>query len=363
MRLLFSVGHPAHVHAYKNLIWELRKRGHEIIIAARDKEMTLDLLDNYGFDYQLVSSRKKGKIGLGIEMIQRHYKFFNILRRFRPDITISPCDPSMVQIGKMLGIPSIIMADSSLKAIKFPPMNLLVTPFATVIFTLSSVIEYEIDDFGSKGVEINSYKELAYLHPDHFTPDQSVLAELGMNKTDIFIIMRFIAWQAGHDTGKYGFDMETKRRLVNDLGKYGRVFITSENPLPAEFEKYRITIQPEKIHDLLYYATLLICDSQTMATEAAVLGTPVVRCNSIVGPNDMGNFIELERKYDLIYSIREPDKAIMKAAELLQQPDLKEQWAKKRQLLLADKVNMTKFMVDFIENYPESFRKYREKSD
>ena len=95
-----------------------------------------------------------------------------------------------------------------------------------------------------------------------------------------------------------------------------------------------------------------------MATEASVLGTPSIYISSLVGT--MGNFIELEQKYDLLYSFREPDKAIQKALELIQQPDLKEKWAKKREGLLADKIDVTQFMVDFIENYPESFVKYKQ---
>jgi len=47
--------------------------------------------------------------------------------------------------------------------------------------------------------------------------------------------------------------------------------------------------------------------------------------------------------------------------ELIQQPDLKGQWAKKQGRLLTDKIDVTKFMVDFIENYPESFEKYKPK--
>jgi uncharacterized protein len=97
-----------------------------------------------------------------------------------------------------------------------------------------------------------------------------------------------------------------------------------------------------------------------MATEAAVLGTPVVRCNTYVGPGDWGNPVELEQKYDLIYSYQKSEQAIQKAIELSQQPDSKELWAKKRQQLLNDKIDVTKFMVDFVENYPESFKKYQE---
>jgi predicted glycosyltransferase len=45
-----------------------------------------------------------------------------------------------------------------------------------------------------------------------------------------------------------------------------------------------------------------------MTTEAAVLGTPAIRCNSFVGKRDMGNFIELEKKYGLIFNFDSVEK-------------------------------------------------------
>ncbi|MFC2007798.1 DUF354 domain-containing protein [Chloroflexota bacterium] len=359
MKILVSVGHPGHVHFYKNFIWELEKRGHRVKIAARDKDIALALLENYGFDYELISTRGYGFAGLVIEMLIRHYKFCTLMRRYRPAIAIATFDPSVAQIGKILGISSLIFTDERpTMLMKWPPVDLLVSPFAKTILTLTSVLH----DFGSKGVKMNGYKELAYLHPNYFKPNPDVLDSVGVSHGDKFVILRFVEWKVSHGHYAHGLSLDAKRRLVQELEKHARIFITSEEPLSEEFEKYRITCPPERIHDLLYYATLLVGDAQTMTTEAAVLGTPAIRCNSFVGPDDMGNFIELEGNYDLIYSFLEPDRAIKKALELVQQPDLKERWAKKREKLLADKIDITRFMVDFIENYPESFYEYREGS-
>jgi len=50
-KFLFDIGHPADVHFFKNLIWEMQKRGHETVITARRKESTFQLLDYYNFDF------------------------------------------------------------------------------------------------------------------------------------------------------------------------------------------------------------------------------------------------------------------------------------------------------------------------
>ena len=97
-----------------------------------------------------------------------------------------------------------------------------------------------------------------------------------------------------------------------------------------------------------------------MATEAGVLGTPAIRCNSFVGADDMGNFIELENKYHLIYNFSDEREALNFAVSLLKTQGLKQEWAKRQKYLLNDKIDVTKFMIWFIENYPRSFAEMKE---
>jgi predicted glycosyltransferase len=359
MKILIDIGHPAHVHLFKHLIWELTNKGHEIKITARNKEIALYLLDSYGFDYTVISNVGKGLLGIGNEMLIRDYRLFKIAKNFSPDIMIAVLDPSIAQVGKLLRIPSITFTDSEPEAIKYPLADMITLPFTDVILTLKSVRH----NYGNKEIRMNGYKELAYLHPNHFKPNIEVLEETGISKKEEFVLLRFVAWKAYHDSMRGGFDLETKRKLVEELEKHATVFISSEAPLPKELEKYRLPISPEKIHDFLYCANLLVCDSQTMTTEAGVLGTPAIRCNSFVGENDMGNFIELEQKYDLIFNYNDPNKAIEKAVKLIQKQNLKEEWQKKREMLLKDKIDVTAFMVWFIENYPESFKEMKENPD
>jgi hypothetical protein len=74
----------------------------------------------------------------------------------------------------------------------------------------------------------------------------------------------------------------------------------------------------------------------------------------------MSNFIELEKKFGLIFNFSDPDLAIQKAIEILQHPNLKQEWQQKREKLLKEKIDITTFMVWFIENYPESFKVMKE---
>ncbi|MBZ4647030.1 MAG: hypothetical protein JG777_2519 [Clostridia bacterium] len=354
MKVMVSVGHPAHVHFFKNLIWNLEDKGHDIKIIARKKEVVINLLDNYGFEYELISSKGDGILKLGLELIKRHYMFFKTIRKNRPDVIIAGFDPSVAQIAKILNRKSIVFADNRPDISKFPPIAPMVIPFASTILTLSSV-KY---DFGPKEVKINSFKELAYLHPKYFEPKTRlrVLDDLGLSENDEFVVLRFVSHGAYHDLKTKGFNLDAKIELVQALEAHLKVVISSEDPLPPQLQKYQIKIVPEQIHDVLYHTNLLVCDSQTMTTEAAILGTPVVRCNSFVGENDMGNFIELEKKYGLIFNCSDSQQAQNIAIEIAQKPKVKEEWNIKRERILKDKIDITEFMVRLVEDYPVSVK-------
>jgi len=221
-------------------------------------------------------------------------------------------------------------------------------PFADVICT-PSCFNY---DAGPKQVRYNGYHELAYLHPNRFTPDPAVLTELGLAEGDPFTIVRFVSWQASHDVGQHG--IRNKVGLVKALESYGRVLITSEGALPEELRSYQIRVSPEKLHDLLYYATLYVGEGATTASECAVLGTHAIYVNSL----GLGYTTEEDEKYHLVsdFSGRDctDETVLVEARRLLQNPDLRKEGKQKATTLVQDKIDVTMFMVWFIEHYPQS---------
>ena len=106
----------------------------------------------------------------------------------------------------------------------------------------------------------------------------------------------------------------------------------------------------------MYYATMFIGDSQTMTSEAAVLGTPAIRSNSFVGR--IAYLEEEEHKYGLTYGFLPKDFSNMylKIKELLSNSDLKGEWKRRKENMLEDKIDVTSFFTWFIGNYPDSFK-------
>jgi len=324
----------------------MEKKGHEVHIVARDKEVTKYLLNKYEFKYDIISKKIENPLGVGIEA---GIRILNLLKKskFRPEITVSITDGTIGAFSRILGVPPIQFTDTEHADIILKTS----IPFADVILTPTCFKR----DLGKKQIRYNGYHELAYLHPNYFKPDSSVLDDLEVDKGDTFILLRFISWTASHDIGQTG--VKNRIKFVKELEKYGRVFISAEGKLEKELEKYKIKIPPDKIHDVLYYATLYVGEGATMATESAILGTPAIYISSLVGT--MGNLIELEKRYELVFSYATEVEALQRAIEILENYNPRI-WRERRKRLIQEKIDVTKFMIWFVENYPESFKEFKE---
>ena len=295
MSVLVDIVHPAHVHFYKHIIWELERRGVTTSIVARDKDVTCTLLDNYGFAYHRVGKSGHGNLlGHAAELLTRDWALAKLARRMRARMILTR-NPAGAHAGRLLGIKSVFDTDDG------PAAGLhyrAAAPFAHVITTPDCMRA----DLGPKHVRYPGYKQTAYLHPNHFRPNPAVLAHLGVEPKERYFIVRFVAMAASHDGGESGLPRATRAEVVKRLARLGKVFISCEPPVPAEFEEQLFRPPPELLHDALAFASLLVGDSQTMAAEAAVLGTPSLRVSSWAGRLDYLD--ELETRYGLAESFR-----------------------------------------------------------
>jgi predicted glycosyltransferase len=174
-----------------------------------------------------------------------------------------------------------------------------------------------------------------------------VLAKAGLLETDIFFIVRFVSWGAMHDVGHHGFTHEGKYHLVAELQKLGRVIITSESPLPPDLEPHRLPVSHAELHDLLAFSTLYIGEGGTLASEAVVLGVPAVFVNTL----SMGYVEEQQNRYGMMCITPDEKVGIAQALEWGSDPNIRQRWQVKRQKLLADKIDVSAWMVDFVEQF------------
>jgi predicted glycosyltransferase len=174
-----------------------------------------------------------------------------------------------------------------------------------------------------------------------------MLITRGIDPRQPYFVLRFVSWLASHDRGARGFSPEGKDRLIEILCEKGQIYISSEAPLPSHLMKYQPDLPVECMHHLLSFSQLFVGESASMASEAAMLGTPAV----FVSKTSRGYTLEQEKEYGLVFNYSEnlEEEALAKVAELIRNPDLKSEASANQKRMLADKIDVTEWMVNFFE--------------
>ena len=351
MKVLFMISHPAHFHMFRYTIDNLKKDGHEVVVVIRPKDVLESLCQNAGMPYYKVKNRpqKWGLFGLGVFLIEKTFEVKRIVKKEHPEMLIGS-DGVLAFVGKICRVSSFEWFEDDVDVIKL---------YAKMFFPFyTNVVSPAVCSAGKweyKQIKYSGYQKLAYLHPNYFTPDKSVVEKYFQTDKPYFIL-RFAQLTAHHDQGVHGFNSDVAQHVIDMLKLHGDVYITSEKELPAQFAQYQMKINPLDIHHILAFARLYIGDSQSMAVEASMLGTPGIRFNDFVGEKKISVLEELEHVYGLTYAIHSTQKEQLyaKISELLLIPNIKEEWQLRQQKMLDDKIDVTAFYTWFIENYPES---------
>lgn len=342
MRVILDISHPAHVHFYRHIRDRLVNRGTEAVVVARDKDVTLELLSAFEIPHLAVGrSGHRGWFGQLFELIRRDLFLVRLGLRNRPNAILTR-NPSGVQAARILGVPGVFDTDDGRSVgVHYKAA----APFAHVITAPDCLPE----SFGPKEKRYPSYKSLAYLHPDVFVPDRGVRELLGVGE-DPYAVLRLVAHDASHDRGARGIDPQAAQRIVALLEKSMRVFITAEGRLPEALTGHALPLPAHSIHHVLAEAAVVVGDSQTMITEAALLGTPAVRINTWVQASP--HLTELEKRYELAYSFGpdDLDRALSLLVELASDSRTSESWVRRRDRMLEDKVSLTDWYVDLVES-------------
>jgi predicted glycosyltransferase len=125
------------------------------------------------------------------------------------------------------------------------------------------------------------------------------------------------------------------------------VLVSAEGHLPPDLHSFRLSGPVESIHHLLAFAQVVVGESATMASEAAVLGVPAV----FIATTGRGYTSDEERRYGLVRYFPETrlEEALEAIEELFASGSPRERGAISRQRLLAEKIDVTAWMTDYFE--------------
>ena len=383
MNVLFVSGHPAQVHNFRLVREELIKDGHQVFWLTTPKDIATNLLDVYGIPYEVLHKPNKGMVSKAWTLLRNVLWEMRYLRRNKIDVAITRTCPYTTIAAKLCGIKHIIIDDTEHAA---EQVKVLSDRADAILVPECFWFQLRKDEIRFPGnIEVH------YLHPKRFFP-APVWDLLGIEEGTRFAIVRFVKWDAWHDTQLVGgFSLEQKRELIKRLSKHLRVFISSESELPADLEPYRIQIPIERMHDVQAAAALFVGESATMASESVVLGTPAIYIDEVgrgytdeearegllwmyrpvanrskltieVTPKNIDKNTDLQSseknqkngKVEPWWISGGVEECIEKAEEIADAKFDSATYAQRHKEWLASKIDCTGFLTWFIERYPES---------
>lgn len=335
MRVLVTVQHPAHVHFFKHPIAELEAAGHDVHVFARANEVVGDLLSAYDIDYELLAGEAHSLPSLAFVQGTYELRLLERARQLDPDVLTAIGGVAISHVARLLDARSVVFYDTEHATL----IKRLAYPFADVVCTPDC---YDGDVRGQH-VQYPGYHELSYVHPSRFDPDEGVLEEAGVDRDETLVVCRFSSWDSSHDVGEGGFD--DLADVVDRIESHdATVALTAEIDLPPSLESRRLSMPPDRMHDLLYYADLTVSEGSTTATESALLGTPAVYVNS----QSLGYTTELDERYGLVFQYNGDERharGLQRAVEILDADD-DDRWRERRETVLADKCDVASVVVD-----------------
>lgn len=341
MNILVDILHPAHVHFFRNAVGIWKSKGHNVAITAREKDVAEELLENYGLDFVTLSRAGKGKLELGRELMTRDLRLWKFCRDFKPDVLTGISGYFIAQVGRIIGKPSVVWDDTEHQSMG----HKITWPFATEVQSPDCYLKTPV----KKQKLYEGFHELAYLHPDYFEPDKDVVKSLGINADEKYCLIRLVSWQAHHDVGEYGFNKDGLVDFIDEIAKYARPYLSVEGECPEILRGYQLSVPVHQIHHVMAFADLCVGEGATMMSESAVLGVPAVYINTL----KLG-YINMLEEYGLLKQTTDTDAALEYCIEFLSEAGGAERFKRKQQKLLADKINVTKYIVDTVESYCSS---------
>lgn len=309
MRVWIDLTNSPHVLVMRPVIEELRRRGDEVLITARDFAQTLGLLERFRLDHTAIGHHRGGRLAAkGLGLVSRSGALTRWASGRRIDLALGHGSNDISVAAKLLRIPSVTAFDyewaRQQHAINCRLASGIVVP---------DVIPFErLKPYGATPRKIRAYaglKEEYYLAA--FEPDPAVLAELSLDPALPIAVVRTPPAVSLY----HRFDAPVFTQVLHRLKGGQVVVLPRTEEQRAELAREGGFIVPERAIDaqsLIAYADLVISAGGTMNREAVALGTPVwTTFEGTLGAVDealiaAGRLRHLERAEDVVFEKRDP---------------------------------------------------------
>ena len=272
-----DIDNSPHVPFFLPIIEELRSRGVELFLTARDTYQVCELIEYFSLPCKVIGRHYgKNKLLKVWGTCVRTARLTPLVFAKRPDLAVSHGSRAQVLVSKALGIPSLVVHDyeHSTKT-GFIESDWILMPDAIPETAMSRKHE--------RVLKYRGLKEDVYV--PQFTPDASILEELGLDAQELIVTLRPPASEAHYHSPQSDVLFEETMRFLAQQPQLRVVMLPRSARQSEQIRKdwgdlissRRVIIPERPVNglNLIWFSDLVISGGGTMNREAAALGVPV----------------------------------------------------------------------------------------
>ncbi len=278
IKIWVDLENTPHIPFFGPIVRELRKRGHRVVITARDGYQTCELAEFHGMHFQRIGHHYgKRLISKALGLLVRGGQLVLFARHEKPRLALNLGSRTQNLAARVLGIPVAEIMDYEHTV---EPAWLK----SRWYFMPDTVHQAGFSE--EKNDRIRTYrglKEDVYV-PD-FTPDDSIDDLLQLDPADIVVTVRPSATEAHyHNPESEALFVRLMDRALSTpkvrivlLPRNARQETALRNEHPVWFQSGKVVV-PSQVVDglnLIWHSDLVVSGGGTMNREAAAMGVPV----------------------------------------------------------------------------------------
>jgi predicted glycosyltransferase len=271
VRIWVDLTNSPHVLVMRPLIERMRAAGHEVQVTARDFAQTVQLLERFGMEHEVIGRhRGERRASKALGLVSRSLALVRWARGRRFDVAMGHGSNDVSVAARLLRVPSATAFDYEWAAAQHHVNCRLVQ----AIVVPEAIPPERLHPYGARG-KLRRYpglKEEYYLAD--FEPDRGVLEELGLSDSEPIAVVR-----TPPEVSLYHrFESSLFREVLDRLRGSQAVVLPRTEGQREELARRGGFVVPERAIDapsLVALADLVISAGGTMNREAVALGTPV----------------------------------------------------------------------------------------
>ncbi len=272
MKIWIDFTNSPHVLVLRPVIEDLRRRGHEVQVTARDFAQTLGLCERFGIEHTAIGRHAGGRLAAKARALAaRSVTLAGWARPRRFDLAIGHGSNDITVAAAALRIRCATTFDYEWATVQHNVNCRL----AQAVVVPDAIPPQRLRRYGAGG-KLRQYpglKEEYYLFD--FEPDPSVLAELGLDRSRPIAAVRTPPVVSLY----HRFENDLFAQVLERLRGQQAVVLPRTEQQRSQLLRAGGFVVPDRAIDaqsLIAYADLVVSAGGTMNREAVALGTPVL---------------------------------------------------------------------------------------